>query len=253
MGGGARSRRIAADSAAPATLAPAFAQVYYVSNTHGRFAMQRPFVGDSGRPFGTVAALLCLLFTIALIVLGDLSHDLAGGVDPFAAIARNRLEPAQAYWGLLLAGQIVRCVFAGALLLAMLTLAGPIGPRTPGRQVALVAGVAAVLCLVVAAHFSIEAAAFLGQGRVSPRGDLVALLTLLGHAGVALWAMLTVREARAARSLPGWVQLAGLAFAGLVFVSGFSRPFLEFAAFAGIAWWGGVFLTLYRPEDRVAR
>ncbi|NYT40920.1 hypothetical protein HZY97_09150 [Sphingomonas sp. R-74633] len=215
--------------------------------------MQRPFIGDSGRPFGTVAALLCLLFTIALIVLGDVAHDLAGAADPFTAIARGKLEPAQAYWGLLLASEIVRCVFAGALLLAMWTLAGPIGPRTPGRDVALFTGVAGILCLVVAAHFTIEAAAFLGQGRVSPRADLVATLTLLGHAGIALWVTLTVREARSARSLPGWVQLAGLVFAGLVFVSGFSRPFLEFAGFAGILWWGGIFLTLYRPEDRRAR
>lgn len=215
--------------------------------------MQRPFIGDSGRPFGTVAALFCLLLTVAMIVLGDVSHDLAGGADPFAVIARNRLDAGQAWWGLLLASEIVRCVFAGAMLLAMLTLAVPIGPRTPGRFVALFAGAAGVLCLGVAAHFTIEAAAWLGMGRVSPRGDLVALLLLLGHTGVALWATLTVREARMAASLPGWVQLAGLLFAGLVFISGFARPFLEFAAFAGLLWWGGIFFTLYRPEDRATR
>ncbi|MEP9358258.1 hypothetical protein [Sphingomonas sp. KR3-1] len=215
--------------------------------------MQRSFIGESGRPFGTVAALLSLLLTVALIILGDLAHDLAGAADPFAAIARGTFVSAQAYWGLLLAGEIVRSVFAGALLLAMLTLAAPIGPSRPGRKLALVAGVAGVLCLAVASHFSIEAAALLGQGRVSPRGDLVAMLTLLGHAGVALWASLTVREARAAGSLPAWVQLAGLVFAGLAFASGFSRLFLEFAALAGIAWWGGVFLTLHRPADRRLR
>ncbi len=63
------------------------------------------------------AALLCLLFTIALIVLGDLSHDLAGASEPFAAIARGSFDAARAHWGLLLAGEIVRCVFAGAILL----------------------------------------------------------------------------------------------------------------------------------------
>jgi|GEM_PF-1475883 len=213
--------------------------------------MQRSFVGHHGRPFGTVAALFCLLLTIALIVLGDVAHDLAGAADPFAAIARGRFESAQSYWGLLLASEIVRCVLAGMMLLAMLTLAAPIGPRTPGRDFALLAGGAGVLCLAVAAHFRIEAAALLGQGRISPRVDLVAALVLLGHAGVALWATLTVREARAAGSLPAWVQLAGLAFAGLAFTSGFVRPFLEFAGFAAILWWGGVFLTLYRPEDRI--
>jgi hypothetical protein len=215
--------------------------------------MQRSFIGASGRPFGTVAALFCLLLTIALIVLGDVAHDLAGGAAPFSVIARGNLESGRDYWGLLLAVEIVRCVLAGALLLAMLTLAGPVGPRTIGRDTALFAGIAGVFCLALTAHFSIEAAALRGQGRVSPRGDLVAALTLLGHAGVALWATLTVREARAARSLPAWVQLAGLLFAGLAFISGFSRPFLEFAGFAGTLWWAGIFLTLYRPEDRIAR
>jgi hypothetical protein len=215
--------------------------------------MQRSFIGISGRPFGTVAALFCLLLTIALIVLGDVGHDLAGGAGSFSAIARGNLDPARDYWGLLLAIEIVRCVLAGALLLAMLTLARPIGPRTIGRDIVLLAGLGGVFCLVVNAHFAIEAAAMLGQGQVSPRGELVAALTLLGHAGVALWATLTVREARAAASLPLWVQLAGLFFAGLAFISGFSRPFLEFAGFAGILWWGGIFLTLYRPQDRIAR
>ncbi|WP_137864466.1 MULTISPECIES: hypothetical protein [unclassified Sphingomonas] len=215
--------------------------------------MQRSFVGDHGRPFGTVAALLCLLFTIALIVLGDLSHDLAGASEPFAAIARGSFDAARAHWGLLLAGEIVRCVFAGAILLAMLTLAGPIGPRTPARDLALLAGGAGILCLAAAAHFNIEAAALLGIGRVSPRGDLVAALTALGHAGIALWTALSVREAGAARSLPGWVLLAGLAFAGLVLASGFARVLLGGAAFAGILWWGGIFLTLHRPEDRIRR
>jgi hypothetical protein len=215
--------------------------------------MQRSFVGDHGRPFGTVAALLCLLLIIALIVLGDVAHDLAGAADPFTAIARGKLDMAQSYWGLLLASEIVRCVLASMMLLAMITLAAPIGPRTPGRDVALLAGGAGIVCLAIAGHFRIEAAALLGQGRISPRADLVAALLLLGHAGVALWTTLTVREARIARSLPAWVQLAGLFFAGLVFISGFSRPFLEFAGFAGILWWGGVFLTLYRPEDRALR
>lgn len=212
--------------------------------------MQRSFVGDHGRPFGTVAALLCVLLTIALIVLGDVSHDLAGAADPFTAIARGKLDMAQSYWGLLLADEIVRCVLAGAMLLAMLTLAGPIGPRTPGRDAALITGGTGIVCLAIAAHFRIEAAALIGQGRISPHADLVASLLLLGHAGVALWATLTVREARNAGSLPGWVQLSGLLFAVLVFLSGFVRPFLEFAAFAGMLWWGGIFLTLYRPEDR---
>jgi hypothetical protein len=215
--------------------------------------MQRSFVGDHGRPFGTVAALFCLLLIIALIVLGDVAHDLAGAADPFTAIARGKLDMAQSYWGLLLASEIVRCVLASMMLLAMITLAGPIGPRTPGRDAALIAGGAGMVCLAIAAHFRIEAAALLGQGRVSPRGELVAGFILLGHAGVALWTSLTVREARIAGSLPGWVQLAGLLFAGLVFISGFSRPFLEFAGFAGILWWGGVFLTLHRPQDRVLR
>lgn len=215
--------------------------------------MQRSFVGDHGRPFGTVAALLCLLLIIALIVLGDVAHDLAGAADPFTAIARGKLDMAQSYWGLLLASEIVRCVLASMMLLAMITLAGPIGPRTPGRDAALLAGGAGIVCLAIAGHFRIEAAGLLGQGRISPRADLVAALLLLGHAGVGLWTTLTVREARIARSLPAWVQLAGLLFAGLVFISGFSRPFLEFAGFAGILWWGGVFLTLYRPEDRVPR
>jgi hypothetical protein len=213
--------------------------------------MQRPFIGDHGRPFGTVAALFCLLFTVALLVLGDVAHDLAGAADPFAAIARGNLDSARSYWGLLLAGEIVRCVFAGALLLAMLTLAGPVGPRTRARDAALLAGAAGILCLGIASHFTIEAAAWLGEGRISPRGDLVASLMLAGHVGVALWVALTVREARAARSLPAWVQLAGLVFAALVLAAGLVHPLLEAAGFAGIVWWGGIFLTLYRPQDRL--
>lgn len=215
--------------------------------------MQRRFVGDHGRPFGTVAALLCLLLTVALIILGDLSHDLAGAASPFAAIAAGKAEAVQPWWGLLLADEIVRCVFAGALLLAMLTLAGPIGPRSPGRDAALLAGAGGVVCLAIAGHFTIEAAALLGIGRVSPNAALVESLTLLGHAGVAIWVVLTVREARASASLPAWMQLVGLVFAALVLASGVTRLLLGAAGLAGLVWWGGIFLTLYRPQDRSAR
>lgn len=215
--------------------------------------MQRPFIGDHGRPFGTVAALLCLLLTVAAMVLGDVAHDLAGTASPFAAIAAGTIDAAQPWWGLLLASEIVRCVLAGAVLLAMFTLAGPVGRRSPARDLALLAGVAGVVCIGIAAHFSIEAAAMIGMAQASPYAALVHTLTLLGHAGVAIWAALTVREARAAGSLPGWVQLAGLAFAALLLASGLTRVLLGPVAIVALVWWGGIFLTLYRPQDRIAR
>lgn len=215
--------------------------------------MQRPFIGDHGRPFGTVAAMLCFLLTVALMLLGDVAHDLAGAASPFAAVDAGRIETAQSWWGLLLAAEIVRCVLAGAMLLAMLTLAGPIGPRSPARDLALLAGAAGVVCIGIAAHFSIEAAAMLGMAQASPHALLVQTLTLLGHAGIALWAALTVREARVAGSLTGWVQLAGLAFALLLLGASLFRPLYGPLAIAALVWWGGIFLTLYRPQDRITR
>lgn len=210
--------------------------------------MQRPFIGDHGRPFATVAALLVLLLTVALMVLWDVARDLTGTANPFHAVPAQ----AQGYWGVLLASEIVQCVTSGALLLAIWTLARAIGPRTPRSTIALLLGLAGSVLLGAASHWYIEAAAWLGDGRVSPMGPAMATLTSAALICLGLWSILTAADARDARSLPGGVQGAGLSTGGAAILAAI-LPSLTYAAAAlSLVWWGGIFLTLYKPEDRRA-
>ncbi|MBO9712308.1 hypothetical protein [Sphingomonas sp.] len=209
--------------------------------------MARTFRGEAGRPFGTVAALFCLIFTVAQLVLWDVAHDLTGAADPFHAIPAQ----AQPYWGVLLASEIVKCVSAGALLLAIWTLGDVIGPRTPRRLLAMALGTAGAVLIGVAAHWYIEAAAWLGDGRASPHGAVMGLISSAALVCLSLWASLLALEARAAGSLPGWVQGAGLLFAGASILAAFVPALIAVAATLSLAWWVGVFATLYKPEDRV--
>jgi hypothetical protein len=208
---------------------------------------RRSFRGEAGRPFGTVAALLCLLLAIALLVLWDVSRDLIGAADPFHA------DPARAagYWGVLLAAEIVKATIAFAILLAVWTLSGPIGPRTPRSIAALALGTVGAVLLGIAAHWYIEAAAWLGDGRVSPMGAPMAMLSAAALICLGLWAGLLMLEARAARSLPGWVQGLGLLLAATCLAAA-AIPALALAAVSvSVAWWAALFATLYRPEDRL--
>ncbi|MCW3847891.1 hypothetical protein OF829_11630 [Sphingomonas sp. LB-2] len=209
---------------------------------------RRSFRGEAGRPFGTVAALFALILTVALLILWDIARDLTGAADPFHAVPAQ----ARAYWGVLLAAEIVKCVTGGAILLAIWTLAAPIGPRTPRSLAALAFGTVGTVLIGVAAHWYLEAAAWLGDGRVSPMGPLMATLSSAALACYGLWAGLTAIEARDARSLPEWVQGLGLLLA-VACVAAALAPGLIFTAVSlSVLWWGSVFAALYRPEDRLA-
>lgn len=209
---------------------------------------RRTFRGESGRPFGTVAALICLIMTVALLVLWDVARKLTGTADPFHAIPAL----AQPYWGVLLAAEIVKCVTAGTIILAVWSLAGPIGPRTPGRMLAMIVGTVGAAMIGTAAHWYIEAAAFLGNGELSTKGTLVETLSAVGLACLGLWAGMTALEARAARSLPEWLQWLGLLLAAMLILAAFVPALVPAAAGLSLGWWGGIFATLYRPEDRIA-
>lgn len=210
--------------------------------------MTRSFRGELGRPFGTVAALICLVMTLALLVLWDVSGDLIGASNPFHAVPGR----AQPWWGVMLAAEIVKCVTAGSILLAVWTLHGPIAPRSPRMIAATVLGTAGAVLIGIAAHWYIEAAAWLGTLRVSPHGAAMAALGAVALACLGLWAILLALEARRARSLPSWVQGAGL-LAGATAIGAALLPTLAGAAAAiSLLWWGGIFLTLFRPEERVS-
>jgi hypothetical protein len=208
--------------------------------------MARSFRGEAGRPFGTVAALLCLVMTVALIVLWDVARDLTGAADPFHAVPAR----AQAYWGVLLAAEIVKCVTAGTIALAVWSLAGVVGPRTRRSIAAVALGTAGAVMIGIAAHWYIEAAAFLGDGRASPNGAPMAALSALALVCFGLWAALLALEARVARSLPEWLQWIGMFLAAASIVAAFFPALVPGAAGLSLAWWGGIFATLYKPEDR---
>jgi hypothetical protein len=208
--------------------------------------MARSFRGEAGRPFGTVAAILCLVMTVALITLWDVARDLIGTADPFHAIPAR----AQPYWGVLLAVEIVKCVTAGTILLAIWSLGDMIGPRTPRRLVAMALGTAGAILIGVAAHWYIEAAAFLGDGRLSTMGAPMAMLSAAGLVCLGLWAGLLALEAGAARSLPGWVRGIGLLLGAAAILAAFFPALTIGAAGISLAWWAGIFATLYKPEDR---
>lgn len=204
------------------------------------------FRGEAGRPFGTVAALFALILTLALLVLWYIANDLTGAADPFRAVPAQ----AQGYWGVLLAAEIVKCVTGGTILLAVWSLAGPIGPRTPRSILAVALGTIGAVLIGVAAHWYIEAAAMLGTGDQSAMAAPMGTISSAAVVCMGLWAGLTALEARAARSLPGWVQGLGLLLAAACLLAA-ALPALSYAAAAvSILWWGAVFATLYRPEDR---
>ena len=74
---------------------------------------RRSFRGEAGRPFGTVAVLLCVLLTSAAFVLGRIAFKITGTWVPMEP--DPALIPAlRDYWGLLLASEIVKAVNAGA-------------------------------------------------------------------------------------------------------------------------------------------
>lgn len=210
--------------------------------------MARSFRGDAGRPFGTVAALMCLLMTVALLVLWDVARNLTGSADPFHAIPAM----AQPYWGVLLAAEIVKCVTAGMVILAIWSLAAPIGPRTPRRMLAMTVGTIGAAMIGTAAHWYIEAAAFLSNGELSTRGAPIEALSGAGLLCLGLWAGLTALEARAARSLPEWLQWFGLLLAAALALAAFIPALVPAAVGLSLGWWGGIFATLYKPEDRIA-
>jgi hypothetical protein len=213
---------------------------------------KRGFIGNAGRPFGTVVALLCLLLTAALITLGDVAGDMIGATRPFDAIALGKVDQAHDLWGLLLASEIVRTNLGCLFAIAVWTLSKPIGPAGPGRTAALVVGLLGAVVFTVAARQGIQAAAWLSEPRLSGWGPAVATLDTIAYLLLAGWAVLLVREARAAGSLPAWVQLVGLATAGAVAAAAFVPAVAVVAASASLFWWGGIFLTLYKPEDRLA-
>lgn len=208
--------------------------------------MAKSFRGEAGRPFGTIAALLCLVMTIALITLWDVARDLIGTADPFHALPAR----AQPYWGVLLAAEIVKCLTAGTILLAIWSLGDMIGPRTPRRRAAMLLGTAGAVLIGVAAHWYIEAAAFLGDGRLSTMGAPMAMISAAGLVCLGLWAALLALEAGAARSLPAWVQGIGLLLGATAILAAFLPTLTIAAAGISLAWWAGIFATLYKPEDR---
>lgn len=211
--------------------------------------MQRSFVGDHGRPFGTIAALICLIFTVAILVLWDVARDLTGAANPFLADAAQ----ARGYWGVLLASEIVKCVTSGFLLLAIWTLARPIGASGPRGTIALLLGSAGAGLIGITSHWYIEAAAFLGTGQQTGMAAPMVALSSAALVCLGLWAILTAVEARDARSLPGWVQGAGLLTGAAAIVAAF-LPHLSWVALSvSLLWWGGIFLTLYKPADRALR
>lgn len=214
--------------------------------------VRRSFIGNAGRPFGTVAALLCLLLTVAAIVLGDVARDMTGSASPFDVAAPGRVEAMRSYWGLLLASEIVRSVTGLLILLAVWTLHRPVGAKGAGGVAALAAGSLGAVLVTFASRQGIEAAAWLSEPRLSSWGDIAGAALACGTACLGIWAALTAFEARMAGSLPRWVQFAGLLLAACCFAAALWPPALVAAAGVSLAWWGGVFATLYKPGDRVA-
>src|SRR5690349_8223652 len=213
---------------------------------------RRSFRGEAGRPFGTVAVLLCVLLTSAAFVLGRIAFKLTGTWVPMEP--DPALIPAlRDYWGLLLASEIVKSVNAGAIALAAWTLAGPVSAPRRAARAPLLMGMLGAALMVAAAHFNIEAAAELSRGLQSARGWLGAELWSAGLACVGLWAALLMIEARRAESLPGWVQLCGFAFGLACLAAAASPVLLQVVPGFALVWWLGVFATLYKPEDRAAR
>jgi hypothetical protein len=213
---------------------------------------QRTFRGEAGRPFGTVAALICLTLTLALVVLGRIAFQLTGAIGAVDADPA-RLQAMRDYWGLFLAADIVRINLGGALLLAVWTLARPIGPRTAGSRTALAVGTFAALLMAVAGRQGVVTAAHLSAMEIVPYTMVYAMLGKAAVACTGLWAALIALEARRAQSLPRWMQDVGLAFCLSAMASFVFPPLLPLTVAVSLVWWGGVFATLYKPEDRIAR
>jgi hypothetical protein len=210
----------------------------------------RKFRGESGRPFGTVAALICLILTVALIVLGRVAYELTGVAGAVHADPAH-LKAMHDVWGLFLAAEIVRINTGGALLLAVWTLARPIGPKTPGQRLALAAGTLAGILMIVAGRQGIVTAAHLSAMEIVPYTNIYAALGRAAVVCAGLWAALLALEARSAASLPRWVQETGLALCLAALIGALFPPLLLVAAIVSLVWWGGLFATLYRPEDRL--
>ncbi len=134
----------------------------------------------------------------------------------------------------------------------MLTLAGPIGPRTPARDLGAARRWRGNPVLGRRRAFQHRGGGAARHRRVSP-GAIVAALTALGHAGIALWTALSVRERATRAAFPAGCCSPASPLPAPVLAAGFARVLLGGAAFAGILWWGGIFLTLHRPEDRIRR
>jgi hypothetical protein len=214
--------------------------------------MARNFRGEAGRPFGTVAALLCLIMTVAILVLGRVAFAITGTSSPIGPDPAL-LPVLQDFWGLFLASEIVRATAAILFLLAVWTLSHAIGPRTPRSRLALVAGTLAGLLLAGASRQGIIAAAHLGSREIVSHGELVSAIGAAGLASAGIWAVLTAVEARRAQSLPAWVQQIGFVLCAAAFASAVLPGLLPVLAGISLVWWGGLFATLYRPQDRLAR
>ncbi len=203
---------------------------------------------EAGRPFGTVAALFCGMLTIALIALARVAVWRTGAASPVDA--DPALLPAMhPLWGLLLAGEIVHVVAGGTLLVAVWTLARPIGPRTWRNLLALLAGTLAGLLMIVAGRQGIVAAAHLGKPEILPYMDLVSAAGRASVACVGLWAALLALEARASGTLPRWVVDTGLVLGATALVAAIFPPLTLLVAAVSLAWWFGLATTLFRPAD----
>lgn len=213
---------------------------------------QRSFRGEAGRPFGTVAALLCFVFTLALITLGRIGFKL-GGVSIAAGADPAHLARMTQIWGVYLAAEIVRVNFACLLLLAVWTIAKPIGPDTTGRRLAIGAGAVAAVMIAVAGRQGIITAAHIGEGEIIAHTGFYASLLRWGVAVAGLWASLVALEARRAQSLPRWVQAIGHLLCLTALANLFFPSLLLVTGYVALVWWGALFATLYKPEDRALR
>ena len=210
------------------------------------------FRGEAGRPFGTVAAFLCLFFTCAVIVLGRIEAQMLGTItplDPDPAL----LHRLQEVWGLFLASEIVKVVTGGLFVLAMWTLARPIGPPTTRNRLARWIGTIGALLFIVASRQGIVAAAHLSDMEVIPYGRWFVAVGSVGIALIGIWAALLAAEARRAQSLPRWVRDTGMALCVAALVGALFPTLLLGTALISLVWWAGLFATLYKPEDRVSR
>lgn len=211
--------------------------------------MARSFRGEAGRPFGTVAALICAIMTLAAVTLARIAAGITGvssPIDPDPAL----LPLLQDFWGLFLASEIVRATGAVVFILAVWTLSPAIGPRTPRSRVTLAVGTLAGVLLAGASRQGITAAAHLSARDIISHGELVSAIGAAGLIGAGIWAALTAFEARRAQSLPAWVRQTGLLLLAATVATAAFPALLPVTALVSMVWWGGIFATLYKPEDR---